>query len=108
MTARDRGEWAAPRSPALRTATTSGPRPERRGAARCARRSAASTPSSSHPPGVLPRGAAGRGGVQPLRDELVYQYVKTPGLTIADLKNAAAAVHAHVAAWGDEHAVTDT
>jgi len=63
--------------------------------------------SRAHPeffsfPSVLPQTASGRKEYNHFAPSFVYQYVKTPGLTIADLKNAAVAVHAEIVQLGVE------
>jgi hypothetical protein len=63
--------------------------------------------SRAHPefftfPPVLPQSVGGRREYNHFAPSFVYKYVKTPGLTIADLKNAAAAVHAEIVQLGAE------
>ncbi|APZ34279.1 hypothetical protein BOH66_08510 [Microbacterium aurum] len=57
--------------------------------------------SREHPefysfPAQLPRALAGRKEFNHFAPSFVYKYVKTPGLTIAELKAAAAEVHAEI------------
>ena len=63
--------------------------------------------SRTHPeffsiPTVLPQTPGGRKEYNHFAPDFVYQYVKTPGLTIAQLKEAAAAVHAEIVQLGAE------
>jgi hypothetical protein len=63
--------------------------------------------SRAHPeffsfPAALPQTVGGRKEYNHFAPSFVYKYVKTPGLTIADLKNAAAAVHAEIVQLGAE------
>jgi hypothetical protein len=57
--------------------------------------------SREHPefftfPSVLPQTVGGRKDYNHFAPNFVYKYVKTPGLTVADLKEAAATVHAEI------------